>query len=123
MSIPFDTNALTDATKNGLSKQWVGVFNDSTSFHEHEWTKHGTCYENDQLHPSQNLLRNIQSDPYQDAYFKQTMSLNSQNNVIQRLAAKGINPNLTTGYAVEVLYDAIGVSKSNSLLSCKVSIL
>lgn len=99
-----------------MSKQWVGVFNDSASFHDHEWTKHGTCYEYDQIHPT-NILR---SDPYMDSYFKKAMELNSANNFISLLAAKGIHPNLATGYQVEVLYAALGTTKGNSLLSCKV---
>jgi hypothetical protein len=103
-------------TKTELTKQWVGVFNDSASFHNHEWAKHGTCYEYDQLHPSHQL----RSDPYIDAYFKQATTLNSAHNFISLLAAKGIHPNLATGYAVEVLYQAIGTSKSNSLLNCRV---
>lgn len=125
LSTAFDVNSLSSQTKSDLTYHWVGVFNDSNSFHNHEWTKHGTCYENELINPTKNYLRILQeeqvgADAYQDKYFRQAITLNQQHNAVQLLKNNGIVPSKSTGYSLDNMNKALGTSSSTALLTCKV---
>ena len=40
----YSDSKIAASTLEELSNNWIGVFSDATSFRNHEWTKHGTCY-------------------------------------------------------------------------------
>ena len=127
LNTAFDVNALSAQTKSDLTYHWVGVFNDSNAFHNHEWTKHGTCYEKEQTNPSKpksflRLLEEVRADAYQDRYFRQAITLNQQHSAIQLLRNRGIVPSKTTGYTLANVLAALGLSASNSLVTCIVRI-
>lgn len=127
LNSPFDYNSLSSQTKNDLTYQWVGVFNDANSFHDHEWTKHGTCYEKEMVNPTKSksflrILQEVEADAYQEKYFRQAITLNQQHSAIQLLKNRGIVPSNTIGYTLANMLSAMGLTTSNSLLTCTVFI-
>jgi len=48
----FNASVLTPGLRNLLESHWSGLISSTANFHNHEWTKHGTCW-ND-VKPSQN---------------------------------------------------------------------
>ena len=128
LNSPYDpTNSISSQTKSDMTYNWVGVFNDSNAFHDHEWTKHGTCYEKEMVNPTKSksflrILQEVEQDPYQDKYFRQAITLNQQHSAIQLLKNKGIVPSKTNGYTLTNMLSAMGLTTSNSLLTCTVFI-
>ena len=65
-------------TKQDLTRCWSGLYSSMDSFHTHEWTKHGSCWN---------------SQPNQiDSYFKLAISLANRYNAYAFLAQAGIYP-------------------------------
>ena len=124
LNIPFDPNSLSAATKNDLTYHWVGVFNPSNGFHDHEWTKHGTCYEKEMTSPSRWLryFEELGADAYQEKFFRQVITLNQQHAAMQLLKAQGIVPSRTVGYTTVNMLRALGTTTSSSLLACQVDL-
>jgi len=46
-NIPYDNSKFAAQTNQQLDAAWVGVYNTIKSFRTHEWTKHGTCWNDD----------------------------------------------------------------------------
>lgn len=44
----FSFSNISSSTQNYMNTYWVGLYSNTQTFLDHEWTKHGTCYGNDQ---------------------------------------------------------------------------
>jgi len=64
--IAYDESKLSSATLSKINKYWVGGWSSSKDFRSHEWTKHGTCW-NDPSSKVNNLK--AASNPEED-FFK-----------------------------------------------------
>ncbi|XP_010527909.1 PREDICTED: ribonuclease 1 [Tarenaya hassleriana] len=90
---PFDKSTISDLISN-MRKSWPTLACPSgtgEAFWEHEWEKHGTC--------SESVLD-------QHDYFKTTLGLKQQTNILQALKTAGINPD-GGSYSLESIKDAI----------------
>ncbi|XP_050237200.1 ribonuclease 1 [Mercurialis annua] len=79
-SNPFDRTKITDLASS-MQKNWPTLAcpsGDGMTFWSHEWDKHGTC--------SESILD-------QHGYFKTTLDLKKQVNLLQALQSAGIQPN------------------------------
>lgn len=68
------------------------------------------------------ILQEVEADAYQEKYFRQAITLNQQHSAIQLLKNRGIVPSKTNGYTLANMLSAMGLTTSNSLLTCTVFI-
>lgn len=118
-SIPYDNSKFSTQTNQQLDVSWVGVYNSVKSFRTHEWTKHGTCWNEPDfaLIAKGDLPKNLRSlefgliesaDTFQEDYFKMVLRQHTTYNIIKALKTAGITPSTTKGYATTDILNALG---------------
>jgi ribonuclease T2 len=98
--IRFDMNEL-KSIEQSMEHNWPSFFNPNEQFWSHEWLKHGTCSQMDQL-----------------SYFKTTLDIKSRLNILGALSQTGIVPSenkLTASKIAKAIETQLGVPV---LLSC-----
>lgn len=78
----FSDSYLTNSTMAKLKRYWSGLFNPANDFHTHEWTKHGTCW-NDDLETKINVIED---------FFQHVMNVAQDYNAHSILTQAGIVP-------------------------------
>ncbi|KAL4486114.1 hypothetical protein ABPG72_012167 [Tetrahymena utriculariae] len=86
----FSFSNISQPTKTYMNTYWVGLYSSTQTFLDHEWTKHGTCYGNDQ-----------------NQYFTVATDLHKKYNPISALAAKNIVPSDSKSYTVQQVQSAL----------------
>lgn len=81
----FSTSKLTKTTKSELIRFWSGLYASGFDFHQHEWEKHGTCW-NDDFANKTNLIED---------YFQTGLNLGQKYNAYDVLANAEITPGST----------------------------
>lgn len=83
----YDPTVIQPALYQQMSTLWIGMNESNDMFHEHEWTKHGTCW-NDQI----NFVN--QSQKMND-FFTKVISIAQEFDFYQTLALYNITPSET----------------------------
>jgi ribonuclease T2 len=78
----FSDTYLSEETISGLGKYWSGLYNSAIRFHTHEWSKHGTCWNDD---------ANTQVNAIED-FFQHVLSIAQIYNAHSILTQAGIRP-------------------------------
>ena len=65
----YDPSKLTSETISLLNSNWAGLYSDSNNFRSHEWEKHGTCFQNNQI-KIKSFLRILEEDEKMNEYFQ-----------------------------------------------------
>jgi len=82
----WDPSAISAATAKAMIADWSGLFSSADDFHNHEWTKHGTCW-ND---PSGGNKIND--------FFTEVITLGNKFDLYNALLSQGIVPSTTKTY-------------------------
>ncbi|EGR30483.1 ribonuclease t2 family protein, putative [Ichthyophthirius multifiliis] len=99
----FSYTELNSNTINLMRKYWNGLYNSNNVFIQHEWRKHGTCFEGDQ-----------------QSYFSTVLELHDRYNPISALAQSQISPNNDKGYKLKDIKQSLENSFGGSVIvKCK----
>lgn len=106
-NVAWSAHYLTANTASLVEQYWNGLYGSQDDFHNHEWTKHGSCWNND--------IKGV--NPIDD-YFKKAIELATRYNAYNILAKAGITPGKS--YAVNQVVAALTAAyKPNSFgLNC-----
>lgn len=84
-----------------LNQAWLGLYNPSQPFRSHEWTKHGSCWdENDDLVPQEKGMST------EEEYFETALKLWKDFDLYAFLKKAGITPNSNIQYNTDDILSA-----------------
>jgi len=108
----FNSSLLTPQLSKLMDIYWVGVGQNSERFHDHEWSKHGTCW-NDPA-------GNVSTAQKINDYFGTALAVSFKYNFYRTLAQGGIVPS-TAPYGMNQFNDVLSKAWGNGTFSfsCK----
>lgn len=96
-NIPFSMDVFTPNTLSLMKQFWSGLYGSTEDFHNHEWTKHGSCWANDMNG----------ANPIDD-YFRKSIELGLRYNAYNALEKGGVTPG--KAYTVSQIVKALTLS-------------
>lgn len=107
----FNQSSLSSRNQDLMGDFWISYSGSNQDFHDHEWSKHGTCWED----PS-NSVDDIEK---QNAYFKMIMEYAIDLDIYGMLASGGIYPQITP-ISLSDIEDAFAAAslKGSYMLEC-----
>jgi len=102
---PFNPALLSSQTKSDLVTYWSGLYSSADAFHAHEWSKHGTCW-------NDNIGKNHQED-----YFSTVIKVAHKVNVFSVLSKAGITPRAVP-YPLIQIQQALQKVYGKTTISC-----
>jgi len=100
LTLPFSANDIGEPTNNQLQSKWSGLYADSTSFHEHEWEKHGRCW-------NQDAVGFLSSANPINEFFSSVVDLAQKLDIYTALYRGGIIPDLVRQYNISEVQTAL----------------
>ena len=106
-SVSFTSSYFTSTTSSTLKSYWSGLYSSTDSFHDHEWTKHGSCWNND-----------VKKTNPVDDYFNKVVTLAKKYNAYDILSKSNIKPGKS--YSIDSIKNALSSSykSGNFLVVC-----
>lgn len=96
-SIKYDESLLSSDLRSWMRKWYAGLYNDCTSFHAHEFEKHGTCWNS----PSSDLRQ------WENAFFGEVKTQTTFYDILLAFKNAGITPSDTAAHQASAYVAAI----------------
>eukprot|EP00331_Platyophrya_macrostoma_P033968 CAMPEP_0176443140 /NCGR_PEP_ID=MMETSP0127-20121128/22240_1 /TAXON_ID=938130 /ORGANISM="Platyophrya macrostoma, Strain WH" /LENGTH=219 /DNA_ID=CAMNT_0017828301 /DNA_START=35 /DNA_END=694 /DNA_ORIENTATION=- len=108
-NVAWSSSYLTANTVSLMKTYWSGLYSSADGFHDHEWSKHGSCWENDAAQKTNPI----------DDFMNKALQLSAKYNVYSILANAGITPGST--YSLDSIKAALNsvFKPSGYCLQCK----
>jgi ribonuclease I len=105
--ISWDASDISSTTQSELNTYWSGLYSSNNEFHDHEWTKNGTCW-NDNVNGA---------NPIED-FFSTVLTVAQQVGVYHTLETAGITPS-STQYKTATVLEALSSVYGKVNLQCE----
>ncbi|KAL4456626.1 hypothetical protein ABPG74_000733 [Tetrahymena malaccensis] len=103
-NLPFDNSLISPEVMVELDQYWTGVYNPSETFRQHEWEKHGVCW-NDSFNSDYSSSETLES--YMNDYFSMALGVIKKYEPLSLWAQNGIYPSDQDSYDYDTLINIL----------------
>jgi hypothetical protein len=122
----FNWDSFSSSLQEELVENWSGLYSTEDSFLDHEWSKHGTCWDwtlgdfSEMPLVIQDILKSTSTSNDQSQFFQLVLTIHKHYNIYSVLQQKGIVPSNTTPYTSQDIAAALDTAFGlhTYILSC-----